>query len=171
MLLIHVLPLRTTNEVRIQHPALDGKPAFGQVVPRVALRDRRPLDRERFKTGRQRPEHCPLITADALRGPPSGNRLAEDLAQPREVLAVEAACPPNGPTVAIEDEDAIEILAIDVAEVPQSGEPALMRGSRLVRPFVRVRRTRRARGRDMGLFVERDHVPDGGVAIAVARRV
>ncbi len=171
MLLIHVLPLRTTDDVRIQHPALDGKAAFGQVLPRVALRDRRPLDRQLLKTGLQRHEHRPMITDDALRGTPPGDRLAEDLAQPREVLAVEAPDPHKGTAVAVEDQDAVQPLAIDVNEVAQVGEPDLMRGSRLVRPFVRVRRARLARGRDMGLFVERDHLPDGGVAIAVAQRV
>ena len=35
-------PLRTTDDVRIQHPALDGKAAFGQVLPGMALGDRRP---------------------------------------------------------------------------------------------------------------------------------
>src|SRR6266545_4857172 len=150
-LLIHALALRAAHDIGSQHLALDRDTTFGQVLPGMALRDRGPLDRELFKTRLQRHKHRPIIADDALWGAPLGEGLAEDLAQPREVLPVEATRPHNGPAVAIEDQDTVEPLAIDFDEIPQIGEPDLVRGGSLLRPFVRVRRALLARGREMCL--------------------
>ena len=87
-----------------------------------------------------------MVTDDALRCAPLGHCLAEHLAQPREVLPVEAARPHNGPAVAVEDQDTVEPLAIDFDEVPQIGKPDLMWDSGLLRPFVRVEWALRAQG-------------------------
>jgi hypothetical protein len=99
MLLIHALPLRATDHVRIQHPALDGKATFRQVLPGVALRDRRPLDHELFKTRLQRHEHRPMVTHDALGSAPPGDGLAEDLDHPGEGLPLDAPGTDNGAAV------------------------------------------------------------------------
>jgi hypothetical protein len=44
MLSIYRFPIGAADQVGIQHPALDGKPGFGQVLPGMALLDRRPAD-------------------------------------------------------------------------------------------------------------------------------
>jgi hypothetical protein len=51
LLVIHTLALWAAHDRGIQHPALDGEPAFGQVLPGMPLRDRRPLDAQLAETG------------------------------------------------------------------------------------------------------------------------
>jgi hypothetical protein len=128
MLPIDHRPFGAAADIRIQHPALDGNAAFRQVLPGMPLGDRRPLNRERLKTRLQRHEYGAMITDDRLGGSPLLNGLAEDLDHPGEGLPVEAPGPDNGSAVAVEDEDAIEPLAVDLDEIAQIGT-ALVRAS------------------------------------------
>jgi hypothetical protein len=104
MLTIHLCPIGTSDHIGIQHPALDRKAAFRQVLPGVALRNRRPLNRELLKTGLQRHEHGSMVTHDGLGGSPLLDGLAEDLDHSREGLPLEAPGPDKGPAVPVEDE-------------------------------------------------------------------
>jgi hypothetical protein len=103
--LIHVLPRRAADHVRIQHPALDRKATFRQVLPGVALRARGPLDREWFQAGLQRHEDGCMVTDEALWRAPPGDGLAADLHDAGEVLAVEAPGSHNGTAGAVEDQE------------------------------------------------------------------
>ena len=137
----------------------------------MAFRDRRPLNRELFKTGLQRHEHRSMVTDDALRGTPLGDRLAEDLAQPREVLPVEAARPDDRPAIAVEDQDTIEPVAVVLDELSQIDKPDLVRRRGVLRTLVRIRQAFLARCRRIGLFVECDHLPDGCMAVPIPEGV
>ena len=79
-----------------------------------------------------------MIADDRLRRSPLGNGLAEDLAHPGEVLPLEAPGPDNGSAVAVEDEDAIEPLAVDLDQIAQISKPDLMGSRGLSGPFVRI---------------------------------
>jgi hypothetical protein len=171
VLLVDQRPLRTAKDVGIQHPALDRETTFGQVLPGMALRDRGPLDRELFKTRLQRHKHHPMIADEALWGAPLSDGLAEDLAQPREGLPLEAAGPDNSPTVAIEDQYAIKPLAVDLDEIPQVGKPDLVGSRGLSGAFVGIGDTFRPPCGRMRLFVEGDHLPDRGVAVPIPQGI
>src|ERR671938_1759545 len=112
-----------------------------------------------------------MITDDGPRGAPLGQRMPKDLEDTRKILPLTAACTHDGPAIAIKDQDAIEPLARDLHQIPEIDKPDLMgRGCRL-RAFVRIGTALlRLRAR-MGLFVERHHLPDGGMAIAVAQGI
>jgi hypothetical protein len=100
-----------------------------------------------------------------------GNGLPEDLDQLREILPIEAAGSHDRPAIAIEDEDAVEPAPIDLDQIPEVGKPDLMGSRGLLRPFIRVGPAGLSRGGEMRLFVERDHLPDGRVAIPVAQGI
>ena len=169
MLPIDHRPFGAADDIGIQHSALDGEAAFRQVLPGMPLGDRRPLNRERLKTRLQRHEHGPMITDDRLGGAPLLNGLAEDLDHPGEGLPVEAPGPDNGAAVAVEDEDAIEPLAIDLDQVAQVGKPDLMGSRGVPGAFVGVREACRPRERGMGLLIEGHQLPDGRVAMAISQ--
>ena len=72
-----------------------------------------------------------MIADDGVRRAPLRNRLAEDLDHAGEVLAIEAAGPDDGPAVAVEHEDAVEPVPVDLDQIPHIGKPDLMgRGGR-----------------------------------------
>jgi hypothetical protein len=119
-------------------PPLDRKATFRQVLPGVAFADRSPLNRQLREIGLQGRKHNAMVANDTLRGVPLGDCLAEDLAQPREVLPVEAARPDNGPTVAVEDQEALDPLVVDLDEVPQIGKPDLVGRRGMLRTLVRM---------------------------------
>jgi hypothetical protein len=93
------------------------------------------LNRKLFKTGLQGEEHGPMIADDGVGSAPPRDGLAKDVAQAREVLPIEAARPDNGPTVAVEDQHAVEPLAVDLHEIPQIRKPDLMRSHGLQGPL------------------------------------
>jgi hypothetical protein len=72
MLPIHRLPIGASCHIRVQHPTLDREAPFGEVLPRMSLGDRCPLDRRLRETGMQRHTHRPVVTDDCLRRPPIG---------------------------------------------------------------------------------------------------
>ncbi len=146
MLPIDHHPFGAADDIRIQHPALDGKAAFRQVLPGMPLGDRRPLNRELLKTRLQRHEYGAMITDDRLGGAPLLNGLAEDLDHPGEGLPVEAPGPDNSAAVAVEDEDAIEPLAVDLDQIAQIGKPDLMGSRGVPGAFVGVGEACRPRG-------------------------
>jgi hypothetical protein len=108
-----------------------------------------------------------MITDDSLGGSPLLNGLAEDLDHLGEGLPVEAPGPDNGSTVAVEDEEAIEPLAVDLDQIAQISEPDLMGSRGVPEAFVEVGEACLARYREMGLFIEGHHLPDGCVTVAI----
>jgi hypothetical protein len=55
-----------------------------------------------------------------------GDRLAADLDDAGEVLAVKATRSHEGPTVPVEQQDAIEPVSINLDQIPHIDEPDLM---------------------------------------------
>ena len=80
MLPIDHHPFGAADDIGIQHPALDGKAAFRQVLPGMSLGDRRPLIASGSRQRLQRHEYRAMITDDRLGGAPLRDGLAEDLA-------------------------------------------------------------------------------------------
>src|SRR5919108_1944694 len=97
----------------------------------------------------------------------SGRPTGADLDDAGEVLPVEAARPDDRPTITVEDQDAVEPLPIDLDEIPDVGEPDLMRGGGQMRTFIRVGEACGALGCGMGLFVEGHQLPHGRVAVPI----
>jgi hypothetical protein len=90
------------------------------------------------------------------------------MGQPREVLPVETPGAHEGPAVAVENQDAVEPVSVDLDEIPEIRKPDLMWSHGLQGPFCGVRAPWLLWWPGMGLFVEGHHLPDGGVAIAIA---
>jgi hypothetical protein len=112
-----------------------------------------------------------MITDDSLGGSPLLNGLAEDLDHPGKGLPVEAPGPDNGAAVAVEDEDAIEPVAVALDQIAQISEPDLMGSRGVPGAFVGVGEACRPRYRGMGLFIEGHHLPDGRVTIAIPQGI
>src|SRR5262245_63938795 len=98
-----------------------------------------------------------MVTDYSPRGAPPSKGLAKDLEQAREILPLEAACPDDGTTIPIKDQDAIEPLPINLDQIAHIHTPDLMREPCL---FLRA---------GMGLLVKRNHLPDRRMAIPVAQ--
>jgi hypothetical protein len=112
-----------------------------------------------------------VVADHFVRRAPLGDRLAEDLAQPREVLPLNAPGPDARPTLAIEDQHAIEPLAVDLDEIPQVGKPDVVGSRGLPGAFVGIGETfRPPRGR-MRLFVEGHQRPHRRVAVPIPQGV
>ena len=171
MLPIDPLPIGTASHVGIEPPTLDGKAPFGEVLPRVTPGNRGPANAELLQTGAQRQKHPGMITDDGVRRAPLGNRLAADLHHAGEMLAIDAAGPHEGAAIAVTQEDAREPVPVELGQIPHIDEPELVGRCGLLRALVGVREASLSRGRRMGLFLERDHLPDRGVAIPIAQRV
>ena len=137
----------------------------------MALGNRTPLDAELRQAGLQSEAHGPMIADDGVRRAPPRDGLAKDVAQPREVLPVEAARPDDRPTVAVEDQAAVEPVPVDLDEIPQIGLPNLVRRGGQSGTCIGVGETPGPRGHGMGFFIKGHHLPDGGVAIAIAQGV
>src|SRR2546423_815536 len=112
-----------------------------------------------------------MITDDGLRGAPLGQRLPKDVEDTREILPLEAARSDDRATIPIKNQPAIEPLPGNLDKIPEIDKPGLMRGCRRLGAFRRIRDTGLPRWVRMGLLVERNHLPDGGVAIAIAQRI
>src|SRR5215510_10418096 len=116
---MEINPYRSTSwqapSPRLKHyPALDGKPAFRQILPGVALGNGRPANLELTETRSQRGTHGRIVTDHFLWSPPLSEGLTKDLQHPREILSFVTARTDDGPTIAIKDQDAIEPLAFDL---------------------------------------------------------
>ncbi len=72
VLTIHVITRGATHEVRIQHPTLDRKAAFGESLPGMATLDRRPVAGQLLEAGTERHKDLRLSTHDCLGGSPLG---------------------------------------------------------------------------------------------------
>src|SRR4029453_5493085 len=112
MLPIHVLSLGAAHDVGIQHPALNGEAAFGEILPGMAAFNRRPADIQRIEAGAERHKDLRMVTADFLRGTPLNKRPMKNLDNPAEVLPVRASCAHDRPAIAVEDQNTIEPLAL-----------------------------------------------------------
>jgi hypothetical protein len=137
----------------------------------MSLDDRCPLNRELIEAGLQGHKHGPVVNDDGLWGSPPCDGLTEDMHQPGEVLPVEAARPDDRPAIPIEDQDTVEPVPVDLDQIADVSKLDLMRGGGQVRMFIRVGDARGALGGGMGLFVERDHLPHGRMAIPIAQGV
>jgi hypothetical protein len=164
-------PLRTAEDVGIQHPALHGKAASRQVLPGMPLDNWCPLNRELIEAGLQGHKHGPVVTDEGLWGAPLCHGLTEDVPQPGEVLPVEAARPDDRPALPIDDQDIVEPVPVDLDQIADVSKPDLMRGGGQEGTFIRVGDARGALGGGMGLFVERDQLPHGHMAIPIAQGV
>jgi hypothetical protein len=162
---IDPLPSGAPSHISVHHPALDGKAAFRQVLPGMPLRDRRPLNRQLLKTRLQRHEYGSMITDDGVRRAPLRDRLVADLDHAGEVLSVEAARSHEGPTVPVEQQDAIEPMPVDRDQMPHLDTPDLTGSGRGEGTCFRPRRVRWRFGSGMGLCVEGHQLPDGGMPI------
>jgi hypothetical protein len=127
------------GHVGIQHPALDGKAPFGEVLPGMPSRNRIPADAERLQAGTQDHKHAGIVADHHVRGAPLGDGLAADLHHAGEVLAIETARAHNRPTVPIEQEDTVEPVPLDLDQIPYIDEPDLMGSRGLPGTFVGVR--------------------------------
>jgi hypothetical protein len=74
----HLLALGAPHDRGIEPAARDGQAAFGALVPRMALRGRRPLASELAETRGARHTHRPLLTDHGLRGTPRRQRVPQD---------------------------------------------------------------------------------------------
>ena len=171
MLPIDCGPLRTAEDRGIQYPALHGKAAFRQVWPGMPLDDRCPLNRELIEAGLQGHKHGPVATDEGLWGTPPCDGLTEDVPQPGEVLPVEAARPDDRPAIPIDEQETVAPVPVDLDQIADVSEPDLMRGGGQVGTFIRVGEARGALGGGMGLFVERDQLPHGRMAIPIAQGI
>jgi hypothetical protein len=147
------------------------KPPFGEVLPGMSQCNWGPANAERLQTGTQRQKHPSIVTDDGLRRAPPRDRLAADLDDAGEVLAVEAARSHEGPTVPVEQQDAIEPVSIDLHQIPHIDEPDLMGRGGGEGTFFRPRRVRGRFGSGMGLLVEGDHLPDRRMAVPIPQGV
>src|SRR4029450_3860157 len=84
MLPIHVLSLGAAHDVGIQHPALNGEAAFGEILPGMAAFNRRPADIQRIEAGAERHKDLRMVTDDFLRGTPLDKRPMKNLDNPAE---------------------------------------------------------------------------------------
>ena len=89
-------------------------------------RNRGPADAELLETGTQGQKHPGIVADDGVRRAPLRDRLAADLDHAGEVLAVETAGAHEGPAVAVEQEDTIEPVPLDLDQIPHIDEPDLM---------------------------------------------
>ena len=134
-------------------------------------RNRGPADAELLQTGTQGQKHPGIVADDGVRRAPPRDRLAADLDDAGEVLTVEAAGTHEGPAVAVEQQDAIEPVPVDLDQVPHIDTPDLMGSGGGEGTFFSPRRVRWRCGSGMGLFVEGDHLPDRRVAIAIPQGI
>ena len=72
------------------------------------------MDVPRLEAGTERHKDLRMVTHDFLGGSPLDEGLMKDLDHPTEILPLGASCSHNGPAVAIEDENTIEPLALDL---------------------------------------------------------
>src|SRR6516165_1734715 len=112
-----------------------------------------------------------MVTDYGTGGAPPRQGVAKDVEHTREILPLEAAGPYYGATVAIKDQDTIEPLLRYLDQIPHIHKPHLMRGRGLGGAFARVRDSRLSLGAGMRVVIEGDHLPDGGVAIAIAQGI
>ena len=136
---IHRLPIGRSRYIGVQHAALDGEAPFGEVVPGMPAGNGGPADAELLQTGTQRQKHSGIITDDCLGRPPLGNGLAADLDDAGEVLPIETARAHKGPTVAVEQENAVEPMPLDLDQIPHIDAPDLMERRGVLGTFVRIR--------------------------------
>src|SRR5262245_14005585 len=115
---IHLLPISTACHIGIEHPALDGEAPFGEVLPGMPPRNRGPANVEMLKAGAQGQKHPRVVADDGVRCAPLRDRLATDLDHAGEVLSIETARAHNGPTVPVEQQDAVEPVPANLDQVP-----------------------------------------------------
>ena len=85
-----------------------------------------PADAELLPAGTQCQKYPRIITDDGLRRAPPCNRLAANLHDTGEVLAIETARAHNGPAVPVEQEDTVEPVLLELDQVAHIDEPDLM---------------------------------------------
>jgi hypothetical protein len=122
----YTISVSAPSHVSIQHPALDGEAPFSQVLPGVPSLDRGPADAELLQTGTQGEKHPRIVADDGVRYVALRNRLAADLHHPGEVLAIKAPGLHKGPALAIEQQNTIEPVSLDLNEVAHINEPDLI---------------------------------------------
>ena len=71
----------------------------------MPARHRGPAETQRLETRTQGQQHARMVADDDIRRAPLGHRLAADRDDAGEVLTVEAAGPPEGPAVAVEQQE------------------------------------------------------------------
>jgi hypothetical protein len=171
MLLIHLLALGAPHDRGIEHAALDRKAAFRPIVPGMALRRWGPLDSELAETGGERHTHRPMIADDSLRGTPLRQRVPKDVEDTRDIVPLAATRSNERATLPIKNQHTVEPVPGNLDEIPEIDKPGLMRGRRRLGAFRRVGDPGLPRRVRMRLLVERHHLPDGGMAIAIAQRI
>jgi hypothetical protein len=165
------LPSRAPRDIGLQHPALDRTAPCGEVLPGMPPGHRGPVDAERLEPGAQGEKYPGMVADHRVRRAPLGHGLAAHWHHPGEVLAIEAPSAHEGPAVAVAQQDALEPVSVDVGQIPHIHEPHWVGRRGLPRTLVGMRQACWPRRQRMGLLVERDHLPDRGVAIAIAQRV
>jgi hypothetical protein len=145
--------------------ALDGKAPCGAIVPGVPPGHGRPADPQLWSAGVQRQQPPGMIADDGLRRAPLGDRLAADVDDAGEMLAVEPAGAHEGAAIAVEQEDAVEPVPPARDPIPDIDTPDLMRGRGAPGTFVGIRWACVPRGR-MRTCIEGHPLPHGGVALA-----
>jgi hypothetical protein len=85
-------------------------------------------------------------------------------------LAVETSGSHEGSALAVEREDAVEPVPLDLDQIPYIDKPDLMRSGGVPGTFVRIWWAFVPSGW-MRTFVEGHHLPHGGVAIAIPKGV
>jgi hypothetical protein len=112
-----------------------------------------------------------MIADDGLRGAPLRQRLPKDVEDAREILPLQAARSNDRATIPIKNQHTVEPVPGNLDEIPEIDKPGLMRGRRRLRAFRRVGDPGLPRRVRMRLLGERHHLPDGGMAIAIAQRI
>lgn len=124
-----------------------------------------------MQTGTQRQKHPGLIADDGLRRTPPRDRLAADLDDAGEILAIDTSRAHNRPTVPVEQEDTVKPMPRDLDQIPHIGVPDLMGSRGVLGTFIRIRWAMVWRRGGMGLFIEGHHLPDARVAIPIPERI
>jgi len=135
MLAIHVRVCGAAYDVGIQHPALDGKAAFGEILPGMAACDGRPTDVELIEAGTERNKDLAMVTDHFLGSSPLDHRLVRDLDHLAEILPLDTSCSHDGPAVPVEDQNTVEPLVLDLDQIAHVDKPDLMGCGRLLGTF------------------------------------
>jgi hypothetical protein len=112
-----------------------------------------------------------MIAADSLRGPPLRQRLPKDVEDTRAILPLAATRSNDRATIPIKHQYTVEPVPGNLDARAEIDKPGLMRGRRRLGAFRRVGDPGLSRRVRMRLLVERHHLPDGGMAIAIAQRI
>lgn len=139
VLTVHVRMGGAPHDGGIDHPALDAKTAFSEMLPGMAALDGRPADGQLLQARTEGSEDLPMVTDPFLGSAPLGYRLVTHLDHLTEIVPLDAAGTHDRPTLPVEDHKTIQPLARDLDEIPDVDAPHVMGCRRVLGPFSGMR--------------------------------